>query len=78
MHEPENESAASHTDKSSGEDSEESLEWEPEVDHVRGNRTGESTQSPDPEINVEASDNGLFEDILDYSPMSVDDQVRAL
>ena len=76
MHEPENESAASHTDNSSGEDSEESLEWE--VDHVRGNRTGESTQSPDPEINVEASDNGLFEDILDYSPMSVDDQVRAL
>ena len=76
MHEPENESAASDTDKSSGEDSEESLEWE--VDYVRGNRTGESTQSPDPEINVEASDNGPFEDILDYAPMSVDDQVRAL
>ena len=71
----ENEDAASDSDKLSVE---ESSEWE--VGHVRGNPAGKSTQSPDPELNEEANynDTNHFEDMLDYAPMPVDDQVRSL
>ena len=71
IHEPENEGATSESDELS---SEESSEWE--VGHVHGNTAGESTQSPDPKLNEEATDNDTnpFEDVLDYTLM--DDQVR--
>ena len=66
---------ASNSDESNGEDP---SEWE--VGHVRGNTAGESTKSPDSELDREANDGDInpFEDMLDYAPMPVDGQVRSL
>ena len=73
MHEPENEGAVTDSDESS---SEEPSEWE--VGHVHGSTVGESTKSPDPELDREANNMSInpFEDMLDHAPM--DDQVRSL
>ena len=80
MREPEHEGhwhalAASDSDELRNE---EPSEWE--IDHVHGNTAGKSAQPPDPELDGETIDNDTnpFEDMLDYAPLAMDDQVRSL